>query len=160
MLAQIRSFGARRAGVVVLATGLLGVVAVPTILAASAAPAAPTSSSLSAGAATSPEDVLAAANGPARAGRILRGDATLLKRDGTTMTVHFERGQISAASATTITIKGADGVSTTFTIGPSTRIRSAGQSATPEALTVGSFAAAVGTPSSSGYDALLVRVRP
>jgi hypothetical protein len=83
-----------------------------------------------------------------------------MKRDGTTMTVHFERGEISAAGATSVTIKGADGVSTTFAIGANTRIRSARQPATADALKVGTFAAAIGTPSGSGYDALLIRLRP
>ena len=76
---------------------------------------------------------------PARAGRILRGDATVLKRDGSTADVHFERGEISAASATSVTVKGADGVSTTFTIGSATRLRSHGQKATADALEVGTI---------------------
>ena len=150
MFARIRSFGARRVAVVVLAAGLVGVAAVPTMLAAPAPPAA----------APSVDDVLLAPDRPARVGRIVRGDATVLKRDGTTMTVHFERGEISAASATSVTIKGADGVSTTFVIGATTRIRSARQPATADALKVGSFAAAIGTPSGSAYDALLIRLRP
>ena len=96
----------------------------------------------------------------ARVGRVLRGEVTVLKRDGSTMTVHFERGEISAASATSLTLKGADGVATTFAIGATTRIRSARQPATADALKVGAFAAVLGTPSGSGYDALLVRIRP
>jgi len=163
MRARVRSFGARRVAGVVLAAGLFGVAAVPSILAASAPLGLSTSSAAggqAAAVAGSLDDVVAAPDRTAaRPGRILRGDATLLKRDGTTMTVHFERGEISAASAASVTIKGADGVSTTFAIGPSTRIRSAGQASTADALAVGSFAAAVGTPAGSGYDALLVRVR-
>ena len=150
MVARIRSFGARRVAVIGLAAGLVGVAAVPTMLAASAPPAA----------GPSVDDVLLAPDRPARVGRIMRGDATMLKRDGTTMTVHFERGEISAASATSVTIKGADGVSTTFAIGADTRIRSARQPATAAGLKVGGLAAAIGTPSGSGYDALLIRLRP
>ena len=150
MITRIRSFGARRVAVIALAAGLVGVAAVPTMLAASAPPAA----------SPSVDAVLLAPDRAARVGRIMRGDATVLKRDGTTVTVHFERGEISAASATSVTIKGADGVSTTFEIGADTRIRSARQPATADALKVGMFAAAIGTPSSPGYDALLIRLRP
>jgi hypothetical protein len=150
MITRIRSFGARRVAVIALAAGLVGVAAVPTMLAASAPPAA----------SPSVDAVLLAPDRAARVGRIMRGDATVLKRDGTTVTVHFERGEISAASATSVTIKGADGVSTTFEIGADTRIRSARQPVTADALKVGMFAAAIGTPSSPGYDALLIRLRP
>ena len=133
MITRIRSFGARRVAVIALAAGLVGVAAVPTMLAASAPPAA----------SPSVDAVLLAPDRAARVGRIMRGDATVLKRDGTT-----------------VTIKGADGVSTTFEIGADTRIRSARQPATADALKVGMFAAAIGTPSSPGYDALLIRLRP
>ncbi len=149
MLARIRSFGARRAAVVVLATGLVGVAVVPSILAASGPP--PASPILDAS--------LTAVDPPARAGRILRGEATVLRRDGSTADVHFERGVVSAASATAVTVKGADGVSTTFTIGSATRLRSHGQKATADALEAGQFVMAVGTKSGSGYDALLIRIR-
>jgi hypothetical protein len=149
MSAQIRSFGARRIVTVVLAAGLIGVVAVPTIFATSSPPAASQLGDIT----------LAAGDPAARVGRILRGDATVLKRDGTTATVHFERGEISAASASSITLKGKDGVSTTFAIGPTTRIRAQRKPAAADALKVGQFVMALGTKSGSGYDALLIRVR-
>lgn len=149
MIARIRSFGARRIAVVVMATGLIGAVAVPTILAA-----------------TEPASVrpavaadLEAAVRPAGIGRMVRGDATLLKKDGTTTTVHFERGEITAAAATSVTVKGADGVSTTFAIGPDTRVRSKGKDIEANSLKTGDFVLAVGTASGSSYDALLIRVR-
>ncbi len=148
MSTRIRSFGLRRIAVVVLAAGLVGVVAVPTILAAPA-PAAP-------GEAAASLDLAAQ---PARLGRVMRGDVTVLKRDGSTMTVHFERGEITAASGTSVTLKGADGTSTTFAIGSDTRIRAQRQAASADALKVGDFAMALGTKSGSGYDALLIRVR-
>jgi hypothetical protein len=148
MSGRIRSFGARRIAVVVLAIGLVGVVAVPTILAAST-PAAPVPVDPSS---------LDLATQPARLGRLMRGDVTVLKRDGSTMTVHFERGQIIAASAGAVTLKGLDGTSTTFAIGTATRIRSQGKAATADALKVGDFAMALGTKTASGYEALLIRV--
>ena len=149
MFDQIQSFGARRIAVVVLAAGLVGVVAVPSILAASAPPTA----------AQIGQPAPVAADKPAAFGRVLRGDATILKRDGTTTTVHFERGEIAAASATSVTIKGADGASKTFAIGSDTRIRSQGKRTTTDALKVGAFAAVFGTNGGSSADALLIRVR-
>ncbi|MEA2536797.1 MAG: hypothetical protein QOF11_1031 [Chloroflexota bacterium] len=151
MIARIRSLGARRIAVVVLAAGLVGVVAVPTIL------AAPPTSGPSVGADL---DQLPQPRAAARFGRILRGDATVLKRDNTTMTVHFERGELTAASATSVTVKGADGVSTTFAIGADTKVRSQGKAIEAGSLKTGDFVLAVGTGSGSDYDALLIRVRP
>ncbi|MDP9483093.1 MAG: hypothetical protein M3P84_07720 [Chloroflexota bacterium] len=149
MIARIRSFGARRIAVVVLATGLVGAVAVPTMLATTAP--APTLPAVGAD--------LEAAVRPAGLGRIVRGDATLLKKDGTTMTVHFERGEISAASASSVTVKGADGVATTFAIDNDTRLRSQGKAIEANSLKTGDRVLAVGTASGSSYDALLIRVR-
>lgn len=149
MHARIRSFGLRRLAVVVLAAGLVGVAAVPTILAAPA-PATP-------GEVVDASLDLAAQ--PARIGRVMRGDVTVLKRDGSTMTVHFERGQLTAASATSVTLKGADGASTTFAIGSDTRIHAQRRAATADALKVGDSVLALGTKAGSGYDALLIRVR-
>ena len=139
----------RRIAVVILAAGLVGVVAVPQILATTAPPAPAAASAAS----------LDAADRPARLGRVMRGDATVLRADGSKLTVHFERGQITAASATSLTLKGADGTTTTFAIGANTRIRSHGKAASAADLKVGNVAIAVGTASGSGYDALLVRVR-
>ena len=158
MLARIRSFGARRIAVVGLAAGLVGIVAVPQMLAASAAPrTAPTETAVPEAAV--PEAALQAADRPARLGRVMRGDATVLRPDGSKLTVHFERGQVTAASATSLTLKGADGTSTTFTIGTTTRIRSRGQAASTTDLKVGAVAIAIGTGAGPTYDALLVRVR-
>ena len=149
MIARIRSFGARRIAVVVMATGLIGAVAVPTILATTAP--APVRPAVAAD--------LEAAVRPAGLGRMVRGDATLLKKDGRTTTVHFERGEISAASTTSVTVKGADGVSTTFSIGADTRVRSKGKALEASSVKTGDFVFAMGTASGSSYDALLIRVR-
>ncbi|MEO8229971.1 MAG: hypothetical protein ABI628_09445 [Chloroflexota bacterium] len=148
MIARIRSFGARPIAVVVLATGLVGAVAVPTILATTAPPPArPAVADLD------------AAVRPSGVGRLVRGDATLLKKDGTTTTVHFERGELTAANASSVTVKGADGVSTTFAIGADTRLRSQGKAIAAGSLKTGDLVLAVGTGSGSNYDALLIRVR-
>ena len=139
MIARIRSFGARRIAVVVLATGLVSAVAVPTILATTAPPTARPALVADVGALARPGGL----------GRIVRGDATLLKKDGTTMTVHFERGDITAASASSVTVKSADGVSTTFAIGSDTRVRSQGKAIEAGSLKTGDHVLAVGTASGS-----------
>lgn len=149
MIDRIRCFGARRIAVVVLATGLVGAVAVPTILATTAPPTARPAPVVDVGTVARPGGL----------GRIVRGDATLLKKDGTTMAVHFERGDITTASTSSVTVKGADGVSTTFSIGSATRIRSQGKAIEAGSLKTGDHVLAVGTASGSGYDALLIRVR-
>jgi hypothetical protein len=150
MIDRIRSFGARRVAVVVLAIGLVGVVAVPTILASSAPPPASTPLNLAVG----------QADKPARFGRIVRGDVTILKRDATTLDAHFERGEITAKTSDSVTLKSADNVSTTFKVGPDTRIRVERKAATVDDLKVGDKVLAVGNKSASGYDALLIRVPP
>jgi hypothetical protein len=150
MIDRIRTFGARRVAVVVLALGLLGVVAVPTILASSAPPPLSPAPAIDVG----------QANKPARLGRIVRGDVTILKRDGTTADAHFERGEITAKSDASVTVKSADNVSTIFSIGPNTRIRVDRKAAAIGDLKVGDLVLAVGTKSGSGYDGLLIRVRP
>jgi hypothetical protein len=149
MISRIRSFGARRIAVVVMATGLIGAVAVPTILATTAP--APVGQAVDAD--------LEVAVRPGGVGRIVRGDATVLKKDGTTTTVHFERGEIIAAGASSVTVKGADAVSTTFAVATDTRVRSKGKAIEAASLKVGDLVLAIGTASGSSYDALLIRVR-
>lgn len=149
MIDRIASFGARRIAVVVLAVGLVGIVAVPTILASSAPSPAPAALSLA------PDQ----AAKPARLGRIVRGDVTVLKRDGTTADAHFERGEITAKTADSVTVTGADKVTTKFGVGPDTRIRVNRKAATIGDLKVGDLVLAVEAKAGS-TDALLIRVRP
>jgi len=146
MLAHLRRFGPRRALVVILTLGLVGLVAVPTMLAA-----APT---------VGPSGPVAALDQAAlagRLGRVLRADATVLKKDGTTMVVHYERGEITAVSTSSITIKGLDGVSATFAVTTATRVREKGHAAKIGDLTVGERAMVFGKANGAGYDALLIR---
>jgi hypothetical protein len=146
MLAHLRRFGPRRALVVILTLGLVGIVAVPTILAA--APVAGPSN---------PVAALDKAAVAGRLGRVLRADATVLKKDGTTMVVHYERGEITAVRTSSITIKGLDGVSTTFAVTADTRVREKGHAAKIGDLTVGERAMVFGKANGAGYDALLIR---
>jgi len=146
MLKHLRRFGPRRAIVVVLTLGLVGIVAVPTIL---AAPPADTQAGPGAGVGQAP--------GPGLLGRVLRADVTVLKKDGTTMVVHSERGEITAVSASSITVKGLDGVSTTFAVTADTRVREKGREAKIADLEVGDRVIVFGKASGAGYDALLIR---
>ena len=145
MLTYLRRFGPRRALVVILTLGLVGIVAVPTMLAMT--PAAP----------TGPAAGLDQAVRAGGLGRVLRADATVLKKDGSTAVVHYERGEITAVSASSITIKGLDGVSTTFAVTATTRVREKGHAAKIGDLTVGERAMVFGKANGAGYDALLIR---
>src|SRR5450432_4158609 len=122
MISKVHQFGARRILTAVLAIGLVGVVAVPAIYAASSAvpdaASAPTSAAAGSVAATAGDagQVDEAALTPAalRLGgkllnRVVRGDLTVRAKGGAFVQVHYERGTISAVSATSITITGPDG---------------------------------------------------
>ncbi len=183
MLDPIRRFGARRAVTVVLAFGLVAAVAVPAISAAQSSrppSAAAAAGATSAGASTAGDlandapaiadlglgssDTAAPATLRARIaalGRVLRGDLTVLRPDGTTVAIHAERGQITAVSASSITVKGADGVSTTFAVTADTKVRVRLRAVTIGDLKVGDRATVFGTKDGAGYTAKLIRcVRP
>ena len=145
MRSLLRKLSPRRAIVVVLALGLVGLVAVPTML-ATASPAAP------AGQPAAFERFV-----PGGLGRVVRADATVLKKDGTTMVVHYEHGQITALSSTSITIKGLDGSSTTFAVTADTRVREKRQTVAITDLKVGERAMVFGTKTGDGYTAVLIR---
>ena len=69
--------------------------------------------------------------GLARLGATLKGkklgavhaDVTFTKTDGSTVACSFDRGQVTAASATSVTIKRADGPSVTKSISAETKVR-------------------------------------
>ncbi len=149
MLDRIRTLGARRTVIVVLVVALAGIVLAPTILAASAPPVT----------GSVPLADLAARG--AGLGRILRGEATVLKRDGSTAVIRFDRGEVVSLDATSIVVKGADGVSATFTIGPDTVVRGGGQrrqlSDVKVGARVGVFSPAGGSGSAT---AALIRLLP
>ena len=149
MLARIRTFGARRTVIVVLVVALAGIVLAPTILAASAPPitgSAPLA------------DLAGRAGG---LGRILRGEATVLKRDGSTAVIRYERGAVVSLDATSIVVKGADGVSATFAIGPDTVVRGGGQRRQLSDVKVGARVAVFAPAGGSGSTtAALIRLLP
>jgi len=139
MFDRFRRIGRRRTAAGLLTFALLALVAVPAVSAAE-----PTRSA-------------------ERLGRhpILRGtvraDLTVVKRDGTTVLVHYERGEITAVSDTSITIKGRDGKGATFVVTPETRVREKGAPAKISDLTVGDRAMVFGTNENGIYKAFLIR---
>ena len=165
MISKLRQFGARRAVTAVLAIGLAGGVAVPAIYAASSAGAPPAATAN--GAATDPAgagQVDEAALNPAAVklgagllNRVVRGDLTVRAKSGVDVNVHYERGQITAVSPTSITITGADGKGATFAVTTTTKVRSKGQAETIADLSVGQNAMVFGTGSAGSYNAVLVR---
>jgi len=172
MISQLRQLGARRLLTASLAIGLVGVVAVPAIYAASGggspAPAVPLVAGAAVpGAAAGTGDgaqVDEAALTPAalRLGgkllnRVVRGDLTVRAKGGTFVQVHYERGQISAVSAGSITITGPDGKSATFVVAAATKVRSQGKLGAIGDLKTGQNAMVFGTVSGSTLDAVLIR---
>ena len=132
MTSKLRQLGARRILTAVLAIGLVGIVAVPAIYAASSAstPAASITDASAAnagGAAQIDEAALTPAAVRLGAGllnRVVRGDLTVRAKGGTYVDIHYERGQITAVSATSITISGPDGKGATFAVTATTKVRS------------------------------------
>ena len=169
MFTSLRRFGARRALTAVLALGLVGIVAVPAIYAASSAsaPAAPV--------AAAPADVAASATGGdsqideaaltptalklgARLlNHVVRGDLTVRAKGGSYVQVHYERGQVTAVSSTSITIKGPDGKGASFAVTAATKIRSAGKVEAIGDVSVGQNAMVFGTGGDGAWSAVLIR---
>lgn len=165
MISRIRQFGARRAVTAALAIGLAGGVAVPAIHAASSAgaPAASTAATSATDPGTAGQVDEAVLNpvavklGGGLLSRVVRGDLTVRTKAGTDVNIHYERGQITAVSATSITIMGADGKGATFAVTAKTKVRSKGQLEAIGDLSVGQNAVVFGTGSAGSYNAVLIR---
>jgi hypothetical protein len=161
MISKVRQLGARRVITAVLAIGLVGIVAVPAIYAASstAAPAVPTVSTTGGGAQVDEAALTPAALklGAKLLNRVVRGDLTVRAKGGTFVQVHYERGRISAVSATSITITGPDGKGASFVVTANTKVRSQGKLEAVGDLSVGQNAMVFGTVDGSTYTAVLVR---
>ncbi len=168
MNARIQQFGARRIATVILALGLVGVVAVPVINAASSGPApvvpgldsSVASSAGGAGAGQVDEATINAAQlrlGSKLLSRVVRGDFVVRAKGGTFVDIHYERGQVSAVNATSLTVVGPDGKGATFSLTSATRIRTDGELAKAGDLQVGRTVLVFGTGSSGSYTAIVVR---
>jgi len=90
-------------------------------------------------------------------GKTERAEITIAT-DAGTKTILYARGEISAVSATSITISLSDGRHETFTIDPSTIVREKGKQISPAELSRGERAMVFGLRSADGsYTARLVR---
>ena len=159
MISKVRQFGARRVLTAVLAIGLVGGRRGPRDLRGVSDPRRPPSTvpttaadGTTAGTAGDAGQVDEAALTPAalRLGgkllnRVVRGDLTVRAKGGTFVQVHYERGKVSAVSATSITITGPDGKGATFAVTATTKVRSQGKLEAIGDLSVGQNAMVFGT---------------
>jgi len=150
MFEQIRRIGRRRAVAGLLALTFAALVAVPAVSAVEP---------------TTPPPAGAGPLVPGRPGlpradllrAVVRADLTVVRRDGSTVLVHYERGEITALSETSITVKGRDGKSATFALTPDTRVRERRRPATISDLEVGDRVMVFGTNDNGAYTAFLIR---
>jgi hypothetical protein len=91
---------------------------------------------------------------PVRRGLVgIHGEATVRARDGKFATYTWQRGQVTALSAGSLTVKSADGVSWAWTMNSDTRVRKNGARSTPSALATGDNVFVLGQPDGDGRTA-------
>lgn len=161
MFERLRSTRTRLALGGIALAALLAFAVVPLVAAASptqSTPAGPTAAPASAPAltidGTQPGALLA--RHPLLA-RTVRAELTVVKADGTTILVHFERGQVTAVSSTSITIQGRDGKGASFTVTDKTRVRANGHEIKLSDVKVGDRAMVLGVDQDGTYTAFLIR---
>jgi hypothetical protein len=77
-------------------------------------------------------------------GRVLHGDVTVTDKDGATSVVRAQRGEITAVSSTSVTIKSSDGYTSTWTINADTTITRDREDKAATDLKVGDTVSATG----------------
>jgi hypothetical protein len=82
----------------------------------------------------------------------LHGDITVQGQEGPTE-IALQRGEVTAASATSVTVRSSDGFTTTYAVGTSTQVRRDRASVTADELEVGDTAFVRAT----GTDATVIR---
>ena len=150
MFEQIRRIGRRRAAASLLALTFAALVAVPAVSAVEPTTPPPAGAG----------PLVPGRPGPQRADLlrgVVRADLTVVKRDGSTVLVHYERGEIAALSETSITVRGRDGRSVTFALTPDTRVREKRRPAAISDLDVGDRVMVFGTNDNGTYTAFLIR---
>ncbi|MFI0410460.1 DUF5666 domain-containing protein [Actinomadura sp. 3N508] len=93
----------------------------------------------------------------ARPFRGVHGEATVRRKDGFHLAT-WQRGKITAVSATTVTVRSDDGVSWTWTANANTRVRKNAEKSTLKALASGDQVLVVGERSGDTRNARLVHV--
>lgn len=149
-----------RPGAALLGLALLGVVVAPAVGAASPSSTAPGAATAQTAADPSAIAARRIARHPLLAGTV-RAELTVVRRDGTTVLVHYEVGEITSVTPTSVTIRGRDGKGATFTVTAATRVRAGGRPISISDLKAGDRAMVFGTDSGGTYTAVLIRgVRP
>ncbi len=156
MPAWIRSARARLAlgGLALVAVVAFGLV--PIVSAASPAPSTSPAGPTASPAAEAGQSGAGARN--ALLAGTVRGEATVVKRDGSTILIHFERGRVTAVSQTSITIQGRDGKGATFAVDARTQVRAKGETIPYSDLKVGDRATVFGLDQGGTYTAIQVRL--
>jgi hypothetical protein len=88
--------------------------------------------------------------------RTVSADLTLKTKTGY-LTVRYERGQVTSVGTASVTVKTADGVSTTFEVTARTRLRAAGKVITLSQLHAGDRAMVFASELNGSFTAYLVR---
>jgi hypothetical protein len=88
--------------------------------------------------------------------RTVSADLTLKTKTGF-RTIRYERGQVTSVGTASVTVKTADGVSTTFAVTAQTRLRAAGKAITLSQLHAGDRAMVFATEQNGSFTAYLVR---
>ena len=145
-----------RPGAALVGLALLGLVVAPAVGAASPPPNASAGIAAPRAAADPSEIVRRIARHPLLAGTV-RADLTVVKRDGTTVLVHYEVGQITSVSSTSVTVRGRDGKGATFAVTATTRVRAGGRAISISDLKAGDRAMVFGTNAGGTYTAVLIR---
>jgi hypothetical protein len=91
--------------------------------------------------------------------RVLHGEVVLQTRKGF-VTAVIARGTVTAVDANSISVKSADGVTTTFTIDAKTKARSAGKVVPVANVHQGDTVGVLGVKNGSAVVAKLIRERP
>jgi hypothetical protein len=90
---------------------------------------------------------------------VLHGEAVVQTRNGF-VTVDFARGTVSAIDGNSISVTSADGVVTTFAIGPKTKARSAGHVVALGTVHAGDRVGVMGMKKGAAVTARLIRELP
>lgn len=92
-------------------------------------------------------------------GRVVHGEFVVRTKDGF-RTVFVHKGEVTEVSATSITVKSADGFTKSYPVTGDTKVRDKGQPSTIGAVKPGSFAAVFGTRDGDAYTVRRIGVRP
>ncbi|MDQ1748002.1 MAG: hypothetical protein QOD07_2265 [Frankiaceae bacterium] len=92
-------------------------------------------------------------------GRVLHGEFVVKTRNGFA-TIDVARGIVSAIDGNSVSVKSADGVVTTFAIGPKTKARSAGHAVALGTVHAGDRVGVMGLKNGSAVTARLIRELP